>query len=281
MMRIGPLSGLALQVAVLAGLAGTVGVGPAGWLVALAYGVGTCAALTRGLHRRGATALGPADRVTLTRATLVGGVVALTVDSLDRPAPVPVLVGLTVVALVLDGVDGQVARRTGTVSELGARFDMEIDAVLLMALSGYVAATVAPWALAIGGMRYAFVLASWLLPAMRRPLPPRYWRKVVAAIQGIVLVSVTAGVLSGPLAVGTLLAALALLVESFGRDVLWLWLRRAPRPFAPGAPPARAALPARRLPVEHPFVEHPLVEHRPPAEGRQPVAVPVGSFSRP
>ena len=38
-------------------------------------------------------------------------------------------------ALALDGVDGQVARRTGTASELGARFDMEVDAFLILVLS--------------------------------------------------------------------------------------------------------------------------------------------------
>ena len=39
----------------------------------------------------------------------------------------------------LDAVDGQVARRTGTVSALGARFDMEVDAFLILVLSVYVA----------------------------------------------------------------------------------------------------------------------------------------------
>ena len=35
-------------------------------------------------------------------------------------------------------------------------------------------------ALAIGAARYAFLAAGWSLPWMREPLPPRYWRKVVA-----------------------------------------------------------------------------------------------------
>jgi hypothetical protein len=44
----------------------------------------------------------------------------------------------------------------------------------------------------------------------------------VAAVQGIVLVVAAAGVLPGWVVVAALLAALALLAESFGRDVLWL-----------------------------------------------------------
>ena len=65
---------------------------------------------------------------------------------------------------------------------------MEVDAFLILVLSVYVARSSGAWVLAIGAMRYAFVAAGWVLPWMRGQLPPRYWRKVVAAIQGIVLV---------------------------------------------------------------------------------------------
>jgi phosphatidylglycerophosphate synthase len=225
-LRSGPIIGLIAQVVLLAGIAGTVGVGAAGWLVGLAFGLATCGALTGGLHRAGSAALGPADKVTLARAVLVGGVAALAVDSLSRPVPVQVLVGLTIGALLLDAVDGYVARRTGTCSELGARFDMEIDAFLLLVLSVYLVPQVGGWVLAIGAMRYAFVLGIWTLPWMRATLPPRFWRKVVAATQGVALVVGSAGVLPRPLMVAGLLVALLLLTESFGRDVLWLWLRR-------------------------------------------------------
>jgi len=225
-LRRGPVVGLIAQVILLAGIAGTVGIGAAGSLVGIAFGVATCASLIYGLNRAGSPALGPADKVTLARAILVGGVAALAVDSLSRPVPVAVLVGLTVGALLLDAVDGYVARRTGTCSDLGARFDMEIDAFLLLVLSVYLVPQVGGWVLAIGAMRYAFVLGIWTLPWMRATLPPRYWRKVVAATQGVALVVGSAGVLPRSLMVSGLLVALLLLSESFGRDVLWLWLRR-------------------------------------------------------
>jgi phosphatidylglycerophosphate synthase len=138
-----------------------------------------------------------------------------------------------------------VARRTGTASALGARFDMEVDASLLLVLGVYAARPFGGWVLAIGAMRYAFVVATWILPWMRRSLPPRYWRKVVAATQGIVLVFAAADVLPRPLTAAALAVALVLLVESFGRDVVWLWHRRpvraAIRPLA-GAKPAVLAV---------------------------------------
>jgi phosphatidylglycerophosphate synthase len=227
--RTGPAIGLIAQAVLLAALAGTVGLSFAGWLAGLACGVTVNAALAQGLARSGAAALGPANAVTLTRATLVGGITALIADSFGRPAPVSTLVGLAVVALVLDSVDGRVARRTGSASDLGARFDMEIDAFLILVLSAYVARYAGPWVLAIGAARYALGAAGAVLPWIRKPVPPRYWRKVVAAIQAVALTVVMADVLPYPVADAGLAVALALLAESFGRDVFWLWHRRGVR----------------------------------------------------
>ena len=102
----GPATGLIAQVLLLAALAGTVGLSGAGWVVGVTCGVIANAALARGLSRYGSERLGPADWVTLARATLAVGVAALVADSFDQPAPVAMLVTLTVVALALDAVDG-------------------------------------------------------------------------------------------------------------------------------------------------------------------------------
>jgi phosphatidylglycerophosphate synthase len=224
--RIGTLIGLIAQVALLVALAATVGLAAAGWLAGIVYGLVLFLVLTGAMHRAGVGRLGPADRVTLARAALVGGVTALVADSLHRPVPVAALVAIATAALVLDAVDGQVARRTDTVSPLGARFDMEVDAFLILVLSVSVASSLGAWVLLIGAMRYGFVAVGWVWPWMRCPLPVRPWRKVVAATQGIVLVFAASGVLPRALAAVAVAGALALLVESFGRDVAWLWCRR-------------------------------------------------------
>jgi phosphatidylglycerophosphate synthase len=227
----GPVTGLISQLLLLAALAAMVGVSGvslsgSAWIVGITCGLITDAALARGLSRYRREHLSPADRVTLARATLAVGVAALTAESFHQPVPVTVLVALAAVALVLDAVDGWVARRTGTEAMLGARFDAEVDAFLILVLSVYVARTTGAWVLAIGAARYAFLAAGWLLPWLRAQLPPRYWRKVVAAIQGIVLTVVAADVLPPAIARVSLVVSLALLAESFGRDVLWLRSRR-------------------------------------------------------
>ncbi len=230
----GPATGLVAQLLLLAAITATVGVGGAGAVVGAACAVTLDAALARGLLRNPAQRLGPAGWVTLGRATLVVGVAALAADSFERDVPVAMVVALAAVALVLDYVDGWVARRTRSESALGARLDGEVDAFLILVLSVYVAPSAGAWVLAIGAARYVFLAAGWLVPWMRAPLPRRDWRKVVAATQGITLTIAAAGIVPQPLMRAALAVALALLAESFGRDVWWLWRHRhaSERPVA-------------------------------------------------
>ena len=72
--------------------------------------------------------LGPANWVTLSRATLVLSVAALVPQpEILVDAGYWWIIGVMTVAMVLDGVDGRIARRTGTATTFGARFDMERD----------------------------------------------------------------------------------------------------------------------------------------------------------
>jgi phosphatidylglycerophosphate synthase len=273
--RLGPTAGILAQFIVLGVLAATIGLHATGWVAGTAFAVVTWAAVTRALNRSGMRGLGPANAVTLARATLVGGVTALVADAtalfadataavahavrgamsdtvagaasaaLPTPDPVipsgslAVLVGVAAVALVLDAVDGQVARRTGSSTPLGARFDMETDAFLILVLSVFVASSLGWWVLAIGALRYFFVAAAWALAWLKGPLPPRFSRKTVAAVQGIVLVVASAGVLPTPLAIAVVGTSLALLIWSFARDIHWLWTVR-PAALDREAAPLRA-----------------------------------------
>ena len=256
----GPRIVLSAQLLLIAGLAATVGLSgaglsPAGWAVGVSCGVITNAALTFGRSHYRADRLTGADWVTLARAAVAFGVAALVADSFGQPVPVTTLVSLSALALALDAIDGWVARRTRT-GKLGAKFDGEVDAFLILVLSVYVARSAGAWVLAIGAARYAFLAAGWPLPWMRDPLPPRFWRKVVAATQGIVLTIAAAGVLPPWLREAALAAALILLAESFGRDVWWLrrnqvathpWLpvSDGPSPGATPEDPKRRRLPER------------------------------------
>jgi phosphatidylglycerophosphate synthase len=221
--RLATILGTLATAALLGVVSATAGLGVAGWIVGLATGSAATALLATARMRSDQPAVHPADWVTLTRTLLIAGVAGLVADSFSRPVSITALVTLSAVALVLDAVDGQVARRTGTATPLGARIDGEVDAFLILLLSIAVSQDYGSWVLVIGAARYALLLAGWLFPWLAAPLPPRYWRKVVAAVQGIVLTvaaSALLGRLAGMIAVA---AALLLLAESFGRDVIWLY----------------------------------------------------------
>jgi phosphatidylglycerophosphate synthase len=240
--QLGPLAGLVGQLALLAALADTVGIGGAGWIVGIACALTLDLALARALRRDPAATLGPATWVTLARASLAIGVAALTAASFERDVAVATLATLAAVALALDFVDGWIARRTATESALGAKLDGEVDAFLILVLSIDVAPTVGGWVLLIGAARYLFLASGWRIHWLRARLPRRDWRKTVTAAQGVALAIAAAGVVSTAVSTVLLAVALALLAESFGRDVWWLWRRRRDGP-------ARAVSVRRRHPA--------------------------------
>lgn len=224
------LTASAVAVAVLlAALALSPGIGRAGVLTGLACATALGTAVARGAAGWGGESFGPADLVTLARAALGCGVAALVADAAVEgttaaSAGVWTLTSLAAIALALDAVDGWVARATSTVTGFGARLDLEADAFLILVLSIHVARSSGAWVLAFGAARYLFGVAGWLWPWMRSQLPSRYWRKVVAATVGVALA--VAVVESTPATTTLLACALALLAESFGRDVVWLWRHR-------------------------------------------------------
>lgn len=170
--------------------------------------------------------LGPANWVTLGRATLVISVGALIPQpEIRHNAGYWWIIGLTIVAMALDGVDGRVARRTRTASAFGARFDMELDSLLMLVLAALVwrSGRIGPWVVLLGLPRYLFVAAGWLMPWLRAPLPERLRRKAGCVIQGIALLVCLAPIVPPGLAVSVAAVTLTLLGASFGVDILWLF----------------------------------------------------------
>lgn len=239
---------LAVAVLALAGLltlltlTGTAGLGPPGWLAAAVFAVAGWAVLAEAMPRYGVTRFGPADLVTMTRAVLVGGVTALVSDATHTKTSLWPLAIVAALALATDAVDGRVARRTGTVSKFGARFDMEVDAFLILVLSAFVATRLGWWVLAIGAMRYVFVAAARIWPWLRAPLPVRMSSKATAAAQGIVLTVV----LLLPTVLATVLTGLALLALSwsFLYDIRWLQRNKSAAPAVEAE--AKAVVTTRR-----------------------------------
>ena len=139
------------------------------------------------------------------------------------------LMGL--MALLLDGLDGHLARRRAETTRAGARFDMETDAAMILVLSVavWLSGRAEAWVLLMGALRYVFVASAWLWPWMGQPLPDSLRRKVICVVQVSVLLLVLPMWLPDLMATAVLLIGLALLLYSFGVDTLWLWTHRHKR----------------------------------------------------
>ena len=126
--------------------------------------------------------------------------------------------------LSLDGIDGWIARKTNSASEFGARFDMEVDALLILVLSLFIwqANIAGIWIIALGLMRYAFIAAGTLYPALTKPLFPSNRRKVVCVQQVISLGLMLVPLISSPAAAFIGILALICLSISFAIDIIWL-----------------------------------------------------------
>jgi len=166
---------------------------------------------------------GPANQVTTLRSALVALMAALIGEESNPAAVYAVMTALTAVAL--DGVDGWLARRTQMATRFGARFDMEIDALLIqvLALLAWQYGKAGAWVIASGLLRYAFVAAGWWSARLRRPLYPSVRRQTICVIQIAGLIVVLMPAVVPPVSNVIAGVALGALCYSFAVDTEWLW----------------------------------------------------------
>ncbi|WP_161965848.1 CDP-alcohol phosphatidyltransferase family protein [Steroidobacter cummioxidans] len=167
--------------------------------------------------------LGVANHITMARGAMVLLLLGL-VGADSTPQIEAAALGIAMFSSGLDAADGWAARRTQMSSAYGARFDMETDALLILTLSllAWQFEKAGAWVLISGLIRYAFVVASWLLPWLQQPLPPSQRRKTVAAIQMVSLVIAIAPFVSSDVSVPLCACALAVLAWSFLVDIVAL-----------------------------------------------------------
>ncbi|NMT63835.1 CDP-alcohol phosphatidyltransferase family protein [Marinobacter orientalis] len=168
---------------------------------------------------------GWANRATLLRATMVVLLVSLAPFISGLGNWLWLYGSLCLLALILDGVDGAIARATRSSTDFGARFDMELDALFILGLCVAVLALdkAGAWVLALGLMRYAFLGAGRWLDFINRPLPESFRRKTVCVWQVVTLMIAILPITSTAFATWTLATALVLLCYSFFTDIHWLY----------------------------------------------------------
>jgi phosphatidylglycerophosphate synthase len=172
--------------------------------------------------------IGPANYVTAVRAALVSLVAGLVGEPSTRTLAAAA-VAVSALAIALDGLDGWLARRTRLASAFGARFDMEIDALLILMLSllTWQHGKAGAWVLASGLLRYAFVAAGSIWTWLRRPLVPTVRARAVCVVQVLGLMLALLPAVTPPASARIAVISLAALAYSFAVDILWLWHHRS------------------------------------------------------
>ena len=205
------------------------GLAPASLALVAPLWLGLCAIVLGARRHHPHARFGAANAVTTVRAAITVLLAALAIEAgnpagaLEPPATawLHVATGAALLALALDGIDGPLARAAGLASAFGARYDMEIDALLALVLATLIHRTgeLGAWVLALGTMRYAYLAAARVVPALRLPLPPSRRRKAVCVVQIGALCAIVSPLVAPPLSTAIGLAATLALALSFGVDV--------------------------------------------------------------
>ncbi len=190
------------------------------WKVILVFLAGSFIVITLATRFLSTQTFGLANKVTLIRWSLVALLFGLVGD---YQAPwLVVLISSTV--LVLDGVDGWIARYFQLANDFGARFDMETDAILLLIISvlvwQYDKAGV--WILFAGFLRYIYVVLGYFFPVLLEELPPSRRRQAAFIVQAVALIISISPITGQLLSNGIALTGLLLLISSFATDVNYL-----------------------------------------------------------
>jgi phosphatidylglycerophosphate synthase len=167
---------------------------------------------------------GAANYLTLTRAALM----ALLAASLGEPVWYTAAFAAACAAglmPMLDGFDGRLARRAGMQSAFGARFDVEIDSLHVLVMSGLLwqFGKAGIWIWVGGVLRYAFVAAGWRLPWMAAELRPTLRGRVITIVHMTTVSIALAPFVPATVSMVATALSTAALVWSFAVDTGRLW----------------------------------------------------------
>lgn len=177
--------------------------------------------------------LGPATLLTVVRGVLI----AFLAGFLLLPHPTESLVWLPAAlygsAVLLDYVDGTIARLTDHVTALGARLDVEIDSlgILIAPLLAVIYGQLPVWYLLAGAARYLFVAGKWHRRRSGKAihdLPAGPVSRTLAGVQMAFLAAVLSPLLTPPETTWLAVAVLAPFLANFLRD-WWHLTGRLPR----------------------------------------------------
>ena len=190
------------------------------------YGV-ICSVVIFNLDQHHYDRFGSANFITLLRGTINAWLINVLVAWSFIPSSAYtewLFITFALLSFFLDGLDGFLARRENLSSSFGARFDIEIDGLLMTILA------IAAWmsglsvvVLCVAGLHYGFMILKVFLPWMRRDLFPSFRRKSGCVIQIAVLLIAVIPVIPIETRGFLIIAGFLFLLYSYSVDIIWLY----------------------------------------------------------
>lgn len=134
--------------------------------------------------------------------------------------------GLAGIVLIMDGLDGYLARKFKTSSTFGAYLDMETDAFYVLSLTSiiYLQEKSDVWILLIGNLRYLYFILLLLVKPKQQKEERNYFAQVIAVVLMIGLI--TAFVMPPKFHQPLLIISSILVAGSFGKSFLLVLQRK-------------------------------------------------------
>ncbi|MHC1785361.1 MAG: CDP-alcohol phosphatidyltransferase family protein [Anaerolineaceae bacterium] len=143
------------------------------------------------------TSMGLPNHLTIFRGFLIAIIAGLVVVP-SKSLPIAWLPGsLFLCAILIDGLDGIVARKTGKATSLGEFLDIEMDSitVLIGSIAVFIYGKAGFLILVVGAARYLFVGGLWLLKKLDKPVNSLRQKPIRRALAGLMMGFLAASIL--------------------------------------------------------------------------------------
>ena len=132
---------------------------------------------------------------------------------------------LAIISLLLDGLDGFIARKYNQVTKYGEVIDQEADNFLIfvMSISLYLNKEIGLYVFLIPAFRYIFIFFMTRYSWLNNTLPDSQLRKVVCVSIILIMIISQDSYFTNDVVIFLVLLSLFIITFSFSRDIIWLY----------------------------------------------------------
>ena len=136
-----------------------------------------------------------------------------------------IIIILSTVSLIMDGLDGFIARKYNLVSKFGEIIDQESDnfLMLVISISLYLNKDIGLYVFFIPLYRYAFLVSMKKYDWLQRTLPSSQFRKIACVLTIVLMIMSQDVYFNYENTLFLVILSLFIITFSFSKDIIWLY----------------------------------------------------------